>query len=197
MFNFNWKKILNIFIFIFVRVGIRFQKLQTFIIQIDFSITKQANTKLITQVGQDIVYIPLRDFWIPKLTMWAKHSSYVKIKPQSKWNGIIRDCIIKRLHYKKNEMSTPLKSEYNSSYQAKTEASDIIQSRRTSGEVRETPHVSPLYITSCSKVRTKGMKMTTLSQGKTDEPDRPEWTVHLPQPGHHTKHCNLTNKTFF
>lgn len=39
-------------------------------------------------------------------------------------------------------MSTSLKSGYNSSYQAKTEASDIIQSRRTSGEVRETPHVS-------------------------------------------------------
>lgn len=46
-----------------------------------------------------------------------------------------------------NEMSTSLKSGYNSSYQAETEASDIIQSGRTSGEVRETPHVSTdLYI---------------------------------------------------
>lgn len=47
----------------------------------------------------------------------------------------------------KNETSTRLKSGYNSSYQAETEDSDIIQSRRTSGEVRETPHVSAdLYI---------------------------------------------------
>lgn len=38
----------------------------------------------------------------------------------------------------KNEMSTPPKSGYNSSYQATSDASDIIQSRRTSGEARET-----------------------------------------------------------
>lgn len=44
-------------------------------------------------------------------------------------------------------MYSSLRSGYNSSYQAKTEASDITQSRRTSEEVRETPHVSKdLYI---------------------------------------------------
>lgn len=61
-----------------------------------------------------------------------------------------------------NEMSTPLKSGHNSSYQAKSDASHIIQSRRTSGGEGDTScEHRPLYITSSSKERTKGMKMTT------------------------------------
>lgn len=48
---------------------------------------------------------------------------------------------------KREKMDCSLRSGHNSSYQAKTEAPDITQSRRTWEEVRETPRVSTdLYI---------------------------------------------------
>lgn len=66
-------------------------------------------------------------------------------KKPVRWNHTWPHHAMSKLQ--KNDMSTPLKSGYNSSYKGKTEASDIIQSRRTSGKESGTPHVSTdLYI---------------------------------------------------
>lgn len=129
-----------------------------------------------------------------RLTTWTGHSFYLTIKPQC--HGIIRDRIIKHLHYnkgKKNRCTLLWEQDITHHIKPRLKLQTLLS---PGGQVkrwgRHLMWAQTFIYYLLLQSKDKGNEDDCPVTEKTDEPDKPDWTVHLPQPGPDTTHWNVS-----